>query len=150
MTPEDFLDKVVTENVVRLCDNRGSLRHAVNALFVLDAFAGILFASVKGTDHAPCTTDAEFREILARECSEFCIVRDAAFSLKHGELSRGRTPRLVRKAAQVQEHGGGSNDPNAIEPVVWIEAEEPMEPIAVDVLAHATLTFFQGLPARYA
>ena len=57
MTPEDFLDQVVTTNVVKLGENRGSLRHAVNAILSLDAFAGILFADVQLKGRAPCRED---------------------------------------------------------------------------------------------
>lgn len=152
MTPLDFLDKVVTTNVVELGENRGSLRCAVNAILAIDAFVGILFQSLKSSGRAPCSTDIEFREMLAGESSDFRIVRDAAFSLKHGELV-GKVSRLVRMAEQVAERDGGF-DPSDFdcstfetEKVVWIEAAEPCP---VDRVALATWNLLQGLPARYA
>jgi hypothetical protein len=151
MTPEDFLDQVVTTNVVKLGENRGSLRHAVNAILSLDAFAGILFADVQLKGRAQCREDIEFREMLAVESPEFRLVRDAAFALKHGELI-GKLPRLVRAAKQVAAHDGGF-DPSAFnsgfdtEKVVWIDADERQP---ADAVALAVLVLLQKLPARYA
>jgi hypothetical protein len=151
MTPEDFLDQVVTTNVVKSGENRGSLRHAVNAILSLDAFAGILFADVQLKGRAPCRDDIEFREMLAVESLEFRLVRDAAFALKHGELV-GKSPRLVREAKQVAAHDGGY-DPTAFsngfntEKVIWIDAAKRQP---ADVIALAVHVSFQKLPARYA
>jgi hypothetical protein len=150
MTPEDFLNQVVTTNVVKLGENRGSLRYAVNAILSLDAFAGILFTDLQLRSRAPCSTDIGFREILAAESAEFRLVRDAAFALKHGELV-GKLPRLVRAAKQVAAHDGGY-DPSAFssgfdtEKVVWIDADERQP---ADAVALAVLVLLQKLPARY-
>jgi hypothetical protein len=123
MTPEDFLNQVVTTNVVKLGENRGSLRYAVNAILSLDAFAGILFTDLQLRSRAPCSTDIGFREILAAESAEF------------------------RLAA----HDGGY-DPSAFssgfdtEKVVWIDADERQP---ADAVALAVLVLLQTLPARY-
>jgi hypothetical protein len=87
MTPTDFLDNVVTRNVVHLGEARGSMRRAVNALLTLDAFARILFAHLESLGRSQWADDSKFREFLAEECPEFRIVRDAAFALKRGALA---------------------------------------------------------------
>jgi hypothetical protein len=70
MTPTDFLDNVVTRNVVHLGEARGSMRRAVNALLTLDAFAGILFAHLESLGRSRWADDSKFREFLAEECPE--------------------------------------------------------------------------------
>jgi hypothetical protein len=130
MTPDDFLDNVVTRNVIHLGEVRGSYRRAVNALLTLDAFVGILFAHLRDLNIAPTSDDLEFRDLLARESYDFKIVRDAAFALKHGELT-GRKVRLVRKANQVIAHSGAFDeatfDGSTFDagPVIWIETTDP-------------------------
>ena len=105
MTPDHFLGEIVTANVLQLSENRGNMTCAVNALLTLDAFTGILFAHLANLKRSPFKDDIEFRDVLCHECSEFRIVRDAAFALKHGELT-AKKPRLVQRADQVVSYSG--------------------------------------------
>jgi hypothetical protein len=154
MTPNDFLDDVVTRNVAHLGEVRGSYRRAVNALLTLDAFAGILFAHLKDLNFAPTSDDLEFRDLLARESYDFKIVRDAAFVLKHGELM-GKRPRLVRKANRVLAHPGAFGGPTFdrstfdADPVIWIETTDPNTSLQADVTALSVLNYFQTLIGRF-
>jgi hypothetical protein len=154
MTPADFLDNVVTTNVVHLGENRGNMSCAVNALLTLDAFTGILFAHLAKLDRAPSTKDIEFRDLLADECREFRIVRDAAFALKHGELT-GKKARLVERADQVVSYSGAWDeavfDRSAFDTgsVIWIETNDPAGSTPADVAALAVLNYFQTLIGRF-
>ena len=96
MTPAEFLDNIVTPNVAQLGENRGDMRCAVNALLTLDAFAGILFAHLKGLGRSHWVDDSKFRDFIADESPNFRIVRDAPFALEHGELT-GKKPDLWRE-----------------------------------------------------
>jgi hypothetical protein len=142
MTPTDFLDNVVTTNVVHLGENRGNMRCAVNALLTLDAFSGILFAHLAKLDKSPKANDSEFRDLLSLECREFRIVRDAAFALKHGELT-GKKPRLVERPDQVVSYSGAWDeavfDRSAFDAksIIWIEANDPSGSTPADVAALA-------------
>jgi hypothetical protein len=153
-TPSDFLDKVVTTNVVRLGENRGDMICAVNALLTLDAFAGILFAHLTKADCSPSKNDAEFRDLLSGECHEYRIVRDTAFALKHGELTR-KKPRLVERADQVVSYSGAFDeavfDRSAFdrESVIWIETTDSSGSTPADVVAIAVLNYFQTLIGRF-
>lgn len=153
MHPEDFLDSVVTTNVVAIGNNRGSRVHAVNALLTLDAFAGILFAHLQTNDCAPCKNDAALREIFANECPAYQIVRDAAFAIKHGAL-HGKTPRLVSKADQIVPASAAWDEAlwdrsTWDEPLVmWIDASDDRS-MPVDVAALDTLSYFQSQIYRW-
>jgi hypothetical protein len=140
MTPVQFLDNVVTRNVVHLGEVRGSYRRAVNALLSLDAFPGILFAHLRDLNFAPTSNDFEFRDLLAREGYDVKIVRNAAFAIKHGELT-GKSARLVRKA----NHVIGLSGTLDAGPVIWIETTDPNTLLQADVAALSVLNFFQTL-----
>ena len=124
------------------------MRCAVNALLTLDAFTGVLFAHLTKLDRAPSKDDSEFRDVLSRECPEFRIVRDAAFALKHGELT-AKKPRLVQRADQVVSYSGAFDeavfDRSAFdtESVIWIETADPSGSMPADVAALAVLNYFQ-------
>jgi hypothetical protein len=66
MTPTDFLDNVVTRNVVHLGEARGSMRRAVNALLTLDAFGGILFAHLESLGRSRWRMTPSFVNFLPR------------------------------------------------------------------------------------
>jgi hypothetical protein len=154
MTPGDFLDIVATKNVVHLSEVRGSYRRAVNAILTLDAFAGILFAYLKDLNVAPTSDDLEFRDLLAGESYNFKLVRDAAFALRHRDLTRTRA-RLVRKANQVGAHSGAFDratfDRSKFDtgPVIWIETTDPNSSLPADVAALSVLNYFQALCLRF-
>ena len=153
MHPEDFLNSVVTVNVVAIGNSRGSLVHAVNAILTLDAFAGILFSHLQGAHRAPCKDDSALREIFAKECPAYQIVRDASFALKHGTL-HGKTLRLVSKAGQIVPVSGAWDEvlwdrSTRDEPLImWIDALDDRS-MPVDVAALDTLNYFQSQIYRW-
>ena len=105
MDPKYFLSEVVTPNVVEAHSEPGDMRRACNAILSLDACAGILFQHLRQTSHdvaAAFHDDSSYRDSLADQCVEFRIVRDTAFSLKHGVLT-GRKPRIISAASSVAE-----------------------------------------------
>jgi hypothetical protein len=154
MTPSHYLDHVVTPNAVHLGENRGDMRYAVNALLTLDAFAGVLFAHLVKLDRAPSKDDGEFRDVLSGECPEFRVVRDAAFALKHGELT-GKKPRLVERADKVISYSGAFDeavfDRSAFDTgsVIWIETTDPSDSTPVDRAVLAVFNYFQTLIGRF-
>jgi hypothetical protein len=98
MKPEDFLDNIVTTNVVHLSQNRGDMRCAVNALLTSRRVRGDLVCALDQAKH-PSKGDIEFRDLLSDECLSFRIVRDTAFALKHGELT-AKKPRLFQEQSK--------------------------------------------------
>ena len=156
MTPVDFLDNVVTRNIVHLGEARGSMRRAVNALLTLDAFAGILFAHLESLGRLRWADDSKFREFLAEECPEFRIVRDAAFALKDGALTDPRKqPRFVKKADQVVSDSGAWDQSvqdrsvfNA-KSVIWIETTDSSSSMPADIVTLAVLNYFETLIGRF-
>jgi hypothetical protein len=106
------------------------------------------------SDRAPSKDDSDFRDLLSSECPEFRAVRDAAFALKHGELT-GKKPRLVERADQVASYSGALDeavfDRSAFdtESVIWIETKDPSDATPVDLAALAVLNYFQTLIGRF-
>lgn len=149
MTPADFFNNVATPNVDELGNDVGNHRLAVNAILALDALAGVIHADLHNRGQATAD-DAAFRDRLAARHLEYCILRDAAFALKHGEL-RHKKPRLVQRAEQVTSYGGAFDeavfDRSAFdtEAVIWIEANDPAHSRRADQLARAVLDIFRGM-----
>jgi hypothetical protein len=146
MMPVDFLDNVVTRNVVHLGEARGSMRRAVNALLTLDAFAGILLAHLESLGRLRWANDSKFREFLAEECPEFRMVRDAAFALKDGALTDPKKqPRFVKKADQVVSDSPAWDeavqDRSAFDrkSVIWIETTDSSRSMPADIVTLAVL-----------
>ena len=117
-------------------------------------FTGILFAHLANLNHPPSKDDIEFRDLLCHQCSEFRIVRDAAFALKHGELT-AKKPRLVQRADQVVSYSGAFDeavfDRSVFDagPVIWIENTDPAGSTPAGVAALAVLNYFQTLIGRF-
>jgi hypothetical protein len=156
MMPVDFLDNVVTRNVVHLGEARGSMRRAVNALLTLDAFAGVLFAHLESLGRLRWANDSKFREFLSEECPEFRIVRDAAFALKDGALTDPKKqPRFVKKADQVVSDSGAWDeavqDRSAFDTksVIWIETTDSSSSMPADIVTLAVLNYFETLIGRF-
>ena len=148
LTPDHFLGEIVTGNVLQLSENRGNMTCAVNALLTLDAFTGILFAHLANLKRSPFKDDIEFRDVLCHECSEFRIVRDAAFALKHGELT-AKKPRLVQRADRAFDQAVFDRSVFDAGSVIWIETTDPSGSTPADVAALAVLNYFQTLISRF-
>ena len=101
MTPREFFDNIAEENARLAIAARHDLRLAINAIMTIDAFFGILHATLyeKGVAGVP-RDDDKWKEKLALQSNEYRLLRDAAFALKHGNLSRA-TPRLVKRPNQL-------------------------------------------------
>lgn len=105
MHPRLFFDQVVRPNVGELLGQE-RLRAAINSILSLDAFYGVLFAHLRVNGHprvAALASDDKFKDEIAAASNAFRVVRDAAFSVKHGELDRPKPnqPRLVLRAADL-------------------------------------------------
>jgi hypothetical protein len=148
LTPTEFLNDIVTPNVDALGNDVGDLRLAVNAIITLDALAGVIHADLhrQGLEQSK---DSAFRDRIASQHLEYRILRDAAFALKHGELT-GST-RLVKHAGQVVTYSGAFDeaiwDRSAFdtEAVIWIEANDPAHSRRADEITRAVLDIFRGM-----
>src|SRR3712207_5041989 len=103
MTPRHFFDNIAELNVNEFLPSFWKERAAVNAILTLDAFFGILFAHLKGISDPTVSQipdDRRYRDQIASTSVDYQILRDAAFSIKHGELT-GTKARLVSRADQV-------------------------------------------------
>lgn len=104
MTPRQFLDSVCHPNVSAACGMHDDIRLAVNAILSLDAAVGILHAKLKTEGIAVVADDREFRKEVAKTNPKYELLRDTAFSLKHGTLE-GKIARLVSHHHQVAQAG---------------------------------------------
>ena len=101
MTPEAFFTEVVHPNVIAAMEQPDSRRAAVNAIATLDALAGIIHSAHEDTGSALDKDDGGYKDRLAEVSQSFRIVRDTAYSTKHGRLKH-RTWRLVRSPSAFQ------------------------------------------------
>jgi hypothetical protein len=103
MTPQYFLQTVVRPNVAEFGAADWDERLAVNAILTLDAFFGVLYAALKAKSDpsvAKFERDGDYRDQLADTWPAYRVLRDTAFSIKHGELT-GKMPRQVSRIEQV-------------------------------------------------
>lgn len=99
MTPAVFLAEVVHLNMVAAFDSADDMRAIVNAILTLDALVGLIHAHGKAagrSEMTACKDDDVYREDLAKVSPSYRVLRDAAASLKHGELTRPRNRDLAR------------------------------------------------------
>jgi hypothetical protein len=93
MTPRMFFDEVVQPNMVDALGNPDDPRATANAILTMDALSGITFwylhakGDVSATKHG--SNDSAYKADLANASEAFRVLRDAAFSLKHGKLTSG-------------------------------------------------------------
>lgn len=106
MTPRQFFDAVCRPNVSALVEIHDDVRLAVNAILSLDAAVGILYVSLKEAGASVPSKDFVFRNEVATQVRKYDLLRDTAFSLKHGTLD-GRAPRLVSRHSQMTQAGVG-------------------------------------------
>jgi hypothetical protein len=101
VTPRQFFDDIAEENAQLAIAARHDLRLAINAIMTLDAFFGILHATLHEKHVAGVPRDDDkWKDTLAQQSDEYRLLRDAAFALKHGNLTRA-TPRLVNHPKQL-------------------------------------------------
>ncbi|TNC16421.1 hypothetical protein FF100_04025 [Methylobacterium terricola] len=109
MTPCEFLEEVAHPNMVQALEEPDSKLRIINAIMSLDALAGIIYtygSSIKDPAISAFKSDTKFRDNLAEISHSFKVLRDTAFSIKHGELTHDK-PRLVRSVGSIQERING-------------------------------------------
>jgi len=103
MKPQQFLTDVVEPNAIDAMKNPQSVRAAANAILTMDALMGICFWHLHAIGDPTATkhknNDSAFKDELA-SCNAVRVLRDAAFSLKHGKLT-GPKPRVMDDAKQM-------------------------------------------------
>lgn len=96
---QSFFTRVVEPNVLDVRKNPEDLRAIVNAVLTIDAFFGIMakerFFSNDGDYNDSDYNDVKYKDELATKHEPWQLLRDLAFSLKHGQLTK-KHPRLVR------------------------------------------------------
>lgn len=97
----DFHDEILIPNVQAQHSDNRSIRHAVNAIASLDDYIGIWCHELGAAGRTGLNEEA-FRDLFADRSSEYQILRDMAFALKHGELT-GKKVRLVRHPSQLEK-----------------------------------------------
>jgi hypothetical protein len=105
LTPRTFFESVIKPNADELSKHHNDMRLAINAFLTADAFFGILYAELRSKNEptvAHLADDDKYRDDLAGRSRNYRILRDVAFSIKHGELFRGKKPRLVKNVGQIQ------------------------------------------------
>src|SRR3954454_20947996 len=102
MTPIEFFETVTLVNVREFHARTGDYRLATNAFLSFDAFLGILHLHLREAKHpyvANRAKDSQFKAALADRYLSLKLIRDTAYSLKHGQLET--RPRLVFDARQM-------------------------------------------------
>jgi hypothetical protein len=104
LTPRVFFESVVKPNADELSKHHNDIRLAINAIVTADALFGILYAELRSKNRSAVANfadDDRYRDDLASRSRDYRILRDVAFSIKHGELRR-KKPRLVKNVRQIQ------------------------------------------------
>src|SRR5262249_5315357 len=123
-----FFEQIADKDANAAIANPGDVRSAVHAITMLDAFFGILHASLYQNGIVQEPDDSKWKDVLACENRHYWVLKDCAYALKHGQLSH-KKPRLVRRPDQIVSKGGAFQA-NAFQNNVfqtnklWIETEE--------------------------
>jgi hypothetical protein len=119
-------EEVASENARLAIASPGDLRLAINAIMTFDGFFGSLHA-VLHQQGKVSETDDRWKEKLAGENDSYRLLRDSAYALKHGALTRA-WPRRVRRADNILSMPGAFGlgfQPDAFHvDMVWIGAED--------------------------
>jgi hypothetical protein len=67
----------------------------------LDALFGILHAALHHAGTITVRRDDDWKEELADQSGDYRLLRDLAYTLKHGQLNLGNKPRIVRRPDQL-------------------------------------------------
>jgi hypothetical protein len=142
--PIEFLTKVVAVSAAALSDSPDDERLAINAILTADAFFGIFFHEQHSAGKSAHKGDDEYRDVVANKSECYRVLRDAAFAIKHGNLTRPKL-RLVRRSDQVQkretkwdDNAGWDDDSPWSDEAVMIETETG-ERVRVDKLVEEVL-----------
>jgi hypothetical protein len=101
MTPKEFLDGIVIPNIDDFKADFSSFRHAHNAISSVDALAAHLYWWLKNNGiKMVAKDDSCYRNELAKQNSDFSLLRDIAKAQKHVKLERGKP--TVSQASQVE------------------------------------------------
>jgi hypothetical protein len=96
----EYLEQVAAENARIAIANPGDLRSAINAVMTLDGFFGTLHSELHERGLLKDMSDDQWKDELAQQSREYAVLRDCAFALKHGRLTRPKA-RLVRRSDQI-------------------------------------------------
>jgi hypothetical protein len=125
MSLREYFDQVAGENAKQAIAQPGDLRLAINAIMTLDGFFGSAHVRLREAGVVTEKSDDAWKETLARASKSYRVLRDAAYALKHGNLTHPK-PRLVRKSEHIQTLPGAFDgrafQQNAFQTErVWIE-----------------------------
>jgi hypothetical protein len=109
MTPSQFFSEVCWPNVVEALEHPQSVRSCANAILTLDALMGCIFWHLRDAGRLDASRypddDSSYKEELAASSNDSIReVRDAAFALKHGRLTRKpkvAPPRVMNDVSQM-------------------------------------------------
>lgn len=110
----EYFEEVAAANAKVAIANPGDRRLAINAIMTLDAFFGALHSELLQAGAIAEKSDDKWKEMLAEASHHYRLLRDTAYALKHGNLTRP-TPRLVRKSDSVFTMPGAFQ-PGAFQP----------------------------------
>jgi hypothetical protein len=96
----DYFNEVAAANAKAAIEQPGSRRQAINTILTLDGFFGTLHSELFKIGLVTEKTDDVWKETLASGCHHYRVLRDTAYSLKHGSLTHPKS-RLVRRSDQV-------------------------------------------------
>jgi hypothetical protein len=123
-----YFEEVASKNAKLAIASPGDLRLAINAIMSLDGFFGSLHARLREDAKVGEDSDDKWKENLACQNKYYRLLRDAAYALKHGNLTRGKS-RVVRRSDQILAVPGAFSSQafqaNAFQTdMVWIDAED--------------------------
>jgi hypothetical protein len=121
-----YLDQVAAENARMAIERPGDLRLAINAVMTLDGFFGALHSELYEENRITQKDDDKWKDTLACENKSYRLLRDCAYALKHGNLTKPKL-RLVRRHDQIVTMPGGFSsafDSGFQTEMVWIEATD--------------------------
>jgi ParB-like nuclease domain len=81
-------DHVAGENAKQAIAQPGDLRLATNAIMTLDGFFGTLHTKLHRTGIVKQASDDACKEMVARYNTSYRVLRDMAYALEHGTLTR--------------------------------------------------------------
>ena len=114
------------ENARLAIASPGNLRLAINAIMALDGFFGTVHTERYDQGLTKEPSDDKWKDQLAQQNADYRLLRDCAYALKHGRLTKSK-PRLVRRSDQIVTMPGAFDAAafrnNAFQvQTVWIEA----------------------------
>lgn len=121
----EYLDEVSAANANAAIDAAGDRRLAINAIMTLGGFFGTLHCALFEAGAIAEKSDDVWKESLAIESPPYRVLRDAAYALKHGNLTHKKA-RLIRKPDKIftmpASFDGAAFDRSASDSqTVWIE-----------------------------